>query len=191
MLVFRGFDKLPAWESPVVAVGSFDGVHLGHVRILRFLREQAGQVGGVSVVLTFDPHPRTVLHPDPDFFPINTLDENLRLIGQQGIDAAVVQPFTEEFSQMTYRQFIQEVIVGKLRAHTLVMGPNHAFGHRREGHPDNIRACCRECDVHVVDIPEEMWRSAGIHSALIRDHIRRHDWETVKAMLGYPYPHVE
>lgn len=187
MLVFRGTDNLPEWKSPVVAVGSFDGVHLGHVRILRFLREQAERVGGTSVVLTFDPHPRAVLHPASDFFTINTLEENLHLIDQQGVDVTIIQPFTLDFSKKTYRQFIQEVIVGTLRAHTLVMGPNHAFGHQREGHHDNIKEYCRERKLEVVEIPEEMWHSAGVHSAVIRDRIRQRDWSTVNAMLGYPY----
>jgi riboflavin kinase/FMN adenylyltransferase len=187
MLVFRGTDNLPEWKSPVVAVGSFDGVHLGHVRILRFLREQAERVGGTSVVLTFDPHPRTVLHPACDFFTINTLEKNLQLIERQDIDATIIQPFTVDFSKKTYRQFIQEVIVGTLHAHTLVMGPNHAFGHQREGHHDNIKEYCRENGLEVVEIPEEMWHSAGVHSAVIRDHIRQKDWETVDAMLGYDY----
>lgn len=187
MIVFEGTEALPRLESPVVAVGAFDGVHLGHVRILRFLREQAERIGGVSVVLTFDPHPRTVLQPDSDFFTINSLKRNLQLIGEQGIQVVVVQPFTKAFSEMTYQQFIEEVIVGRLQAHTLVMGPNHAFGRHREGHHDNIKAFCRDHSLEVVDIPEEMWHSAGVHSAVIREHIRQKDWETVDAMLGYPY----
>lgn len=187
MIVFDGIDSLLKLEKPVVAVGAFDGVHLGHVRILRFLREQAERIGGVSVVLTFNPHPRTVLNPDSDFFTINPLEKNLKLIEEQGIEAVVVQPFTKEFSEMTYQQFIDKVIIGAMHTHTLVMGPNHAFGRHREGHHDNIKEYCRDHDLQVVDIPEEMWHSAGVHSAVIREHIRRQDWETVNAMLGYDY----
>ena len=187
MLIYKGIENLPSWENPVVAVGAFDGVHLGHVRILRFLCEQAEQVGGTSVVLTFDPHPRTVLHPDSSFFTINSLAENLKLIEKQGVDATVVLPFSLDFSRMTYQQFIQKIIMGTLHAHTLVMGPNHAFGHQREGHHDNIKAFCAEHGLQVVDIPEEMWHSAGVHSAVIREHILKKDWETVDAMLGYEY----
>ena len=187
MQIFKGIDHLPNWEKPVVAVGAFDGVHLGHVRILSFLREQAAKVGGTSVVMTFDPHPRTVLQPHSDFFAINSLEDNLQLIDKQGIDVAVVQPFTVEFSQKSYQQFIQEVIMDTLHAHTLVMGPNHAFGHQREGHHDNIKEFCRDHNLQVVDIPEEMWHSAGVHSSVIRKHIRQKDWETVNAMLGYSY----
>ena len=178
---------MPSWKNPVVAVGAFDGVHLGHVRILRFLIEQAARVDGTSVVLTFDPHPRTVLHPESSFFTINSLDKNLELIEKQGVDATIVLPFTLAFSQKTYQQFIQEVIMETLHAHTLVMGPNHAFGHHREGHHDNIKEYCREHSLQVVDIPEEMWHSAGVHSAVIREHILKKDWETVDAMLGYSY----
>ena len=187
MQVFNGTDHLPEFQNPVVAVGAFDGVHLGHARILRFLREQAAKVGGTSVVMTFDPHPRTVLHPHSDFFAINSLEDNLQLIDKQGIDVAVVQPFTLDFSKKSYQQFIEEVIMDTLHAHTLVMGPNHAFGHQREGHHDNIKEFCRDHNLQVVDIPEEMWHSAGVHSSVIREHIRQKDWETVNAMLGYSY----
>jgi riboflavin kinase/FMN adenylyltransferase len=187
MQVFNGIDQLPVLENPVVAVGAFDGVHLGHARILQFLTQQAAQVDGTSVVITFNPHPRTVLQPDSDFFTINNLSENLRLIEQQGVDVVIVLPFTETFSKMTYQQFVEDVLMGKLHAHTLVMGPNHAFGHHREGHHDNIKAFCQDHDLQVVDIPEEMWHSAGVHSALIREHIRKKEWETVNAMLGYEY----
>ncbi len=187
MQIYKGIENLPDWKNPVVAVGAFDGVHLGHVRILRFLCEQAARVGGTSVVLTFDPHPRTVLHPESSFFTINSLDKNLKLIEKQGVDATIVLPFTLAFSQMTYQQFIQEVIMETLHAHTLVMGPNHAFGRHREGHHDNIKEYCHEQSLQVVDIPEEMWHSAGVHSAVIREHILKKDWETVDAMLGYSY----
>ena len=187
MQIFNGTDHLPEFRNPVVAVGAFDGVHLGHVRILRFLCEQAERVDGTSVVMTFDPHPRMVLRPDSDFFTINPLEQNLQLIEKLGVDVAIVLPFTMEFSQMTYQQFIRDVIMGTLHAHTLVMGPNHAFGRHREGHHDSIKEYCRDHNLQVVDIPEEMWHSAGVHSAVIRDHIRRKDWETVNAMLGYNY----
>ena len=187
MQVFNGTEHLPRFENPVVAVGAFDGVHLGHVRILRFLCEQAKKVNGTSMVMTFSPHPRTVLHPESSFFTINNQDDNLKLIEKQGVDVVLIQPFTMEFSQMSYQQFIEEVILGTLHAHTLVMGPNHAFGHRREGDHDNIKHYCREHELQVVDILEEMWHSAGVHSAVIREHIRQKDWETVNEMLGYNY----
>ena len=187
MFVFHGIENLPLFMNPVVAVGAFDGVHLGHARILQFLREQAAEVDGVSMVLTFDPHPRSVLYPMSDFFTINSLEENLQLIDKQGIKVTIVQPFTKTFSRMSYKRFVEEVIIGILHAHTLVMGPNHAFGHNRRGTHDNIKAFCANHGLQVVDIPEEMWHSAGVHSAVIREHIRKKDWETVDAMLGYEY----
>jgi riboflavin kinase/FMN adenylyltransferase len=191
MMVCKDIENLPHWERPVVAVGAFDGVHLGHVRILHFLREQADEVGGTSVVVTFDPHPRKVLYPDTDFFTINTMEENFRQMSAHGVDAVVVIPFTTDFSQISYQQFVQDFLIGRIHAHTLVMGPNHAFGRHREGHHDNIKAFCNSHALKVVEIPERMWHNAGVHSAVIRDHIRQKDWKTVNAMLGYPYSNVE
>lgn len=187
MQVFNGIEDLPVWNNPVVAVGAFDGVHLGHVRILQFLTQQAAQVDGTSVVMTFHPHPRVVLQPDSDFFTINSLEDNLRLIEKQGVDVAILIPFTEAFSKKSYQEFVEQVLIDKLHAHTIVMGPNHAFGHHREGTHDNIKSFCAAHNLQVVDIPEKMWESAGVHSALIREHIRKKDWETVNALLGYEY----
>ena len=105
MQVYRGLDDSIQLSRPVAAVGSFDGVHLGHCQILRYLVAYAREHSMQSLVVTFDPHPQQLLRPESDFFAINSLERNLELIGAQGVDATVVIPFTEEFSKLSYTEF--------------------------------------------------------------------------------------
>lgn len=187
MKVYYNLEELVELKNPVVAIGSFDGVHLGHRRILQYLQEYAREIQGQSVVVTFDPHPQEVLRPASEFFRINTLAENIRLIENQGVDALVVIPFTKEFSKLSYAEFLDLYVVGKIHASALVMGPNHALGCNREGGRQQIEELCAEHNVQVVEIPELMLQDAAVHSATIRKLIQQKDWVQVEKMLGYPY----
>lgn len=187
MKVYYNLEELTGLKNPVVAIGSFDGVHLGHRRILQYLQEYARKVQGQSVVVTFDPHPQELLRPTSNFFRINTLTENIRLIESQGVDALVVIPFTHDFSKLSYAEFLNQYVVGKIHASVLVMGPNHALGCNREGGRQQIEELCAEHQVQVVEIPEFMLQDAAVHSATIRQLIQQKEWKQVEGMLGYPY----
>ena len=191
MQVYRGFEEVKSLTRPVVAIGSFDGVHLGHQRILRYLCETAARRQGQSVVVTFDPHPQQLLNPSSDFFLINTMDRNLELIADQGVDAAVVIPFTPDFSQISYVDFIERYLIGALHASTLVMGPNHALGHNREGDRQKIETVCKQHGVEVVDIPEFLFHDVKVHSSNIRKLIQNCQFEQVNELLGYNYSEVQ
>ncbi len=190
MQIFRGFQEIEPLTRPVVAVGSFDGVHRGHCQILRYLCDTAAERHGQSVVVTFDPHPQQLLNLNSDFFTINTLEENLRRIAEQGVDVAVVIPFTKAFSEISYSDFIEKYIIGCLKAQTLVMGPNHALGHNREGDREKIERVCLQHQVAVVDIPEFLFDNAKVHSSTIRKLIHNRQFDQVDELLGYKYvPH--
>ncbi|MBR4918441.1 MAG: FAD synthetase family protein [Bacteroidales bacterium] len=187
MKIFRGFEDVAPLTRPVIAVGSFDGVHRGHCQILRYLCEAAAERGGQSVVVTFAPHPQVVLNPNSDFFTINTLDRNLELIAEQNVDVAVVLPFTKSFAQTSYLEFVEQYLIGRLHAKALVMGPNHALGHNREGDRFKIETVCQQHHVEVVDIPEFMLHDAQVHSSTIRKLIQNRHFDAVDDMLGYHY----
>lgn len=187
MKVLSGFEEARALTRPVVAIGSFDGVHLGHRRVLGYLCDYARHRAGDSVVVTFDPHPQELLRPDSDFFRINSLERNLELMASAGVDAVVVIPFTKAFSRLTYRDFIEQYIIKQLKASTLVMGPNHAFGHNREGRREAIEALCTEQGVEVVELPEVICHDIAVHSAEIRRLIREERWQEADELLGYHY----
>lgn len=187
MKVFHGIESVSGLRKPVVAIGSFDGVHLGHVRILQHLHDTAKTLDGESVVITFDPHPQVALHPGNGFFVINTLEENIRHIEAQGIDAVVIIPFTKAFSQLSYAEFLETVIVGKLKASALVMGPDHTLGHNREGNHSCIEQLCSQNNVQVVMLPELLLHEVGVRSTKIRNAISEKRWQDVDEMLGYHY----
>lgn len=190
MKVYHGFDELSELKCPVVAIGSFDGVHLGHVRILQHLCETARAMGGESVVLTFQPHPKVALFPEKKFLEINTLEENLRHIEEQGVDAVVVIPFTKAFSNLSYTDFLENWLIGKMHVQALVMGPDHALGHNREGNHTCIEHLCNQNHVQVVRLPELLVHEVGVRSTKIREAIEMERWADVDEMLGYPYRHV-
>ncbi|HLG35324.1 MAG TPA: adenylyltransferase/cytidyltransferase family protein, partial [Bacteroidia bacterium] len=120
--------------NAVVTIGTFDGVHLGHRKILTRLCELAAKQNGESVVLTFFPHPRMVLHPDDHGLKLlNTLEERIALISQLNIAHVIVQPFTKEFSHQSSVEFVRDVLLHALGTKTLVIGYDHHFGHNREG----------------------------------------------------------
>lgn len=187
MRIYKGFEEEIVLNRPVVAVGSFDGVHLGHRRVLQYLVRNARDNDSESVVVTFDPHPQKALHPESDFFVINSLDKNLKLIEQEGVDAAIVIPFTPSFSKLSYVEFVEQYLIGCLHAGAIVMGPNHAIGHNREGNHTLLSDCCLKHGVRVVELPELLVDEVGVHSSKIRKAILAGDLETANEMLGYGY----
>ncbi|MCR4964469.1 MAG: adenylyltransferase/cytidyltransferase family protein [Bacteroidales bacterium] len=185
MQVFRNIEDIRSTGPSVVAVGSFDGVHLGHRQILQLLCATAREIGGSSVVITFDPHPQIFFHPESDFFTINTLEGNLAQMEQQGVDAVLVLPFTHDLARCDYRDFLKTYVIDALHAHTLVMGPNHTIGRNQEGNHEAIEHYCAEHGVRVHPIPEYMLNQSAVHSSAIRKAILREDWETADKLLGY------
>ena len=187
MQIFRGIEEVVGDVASVVAIGSFDGVHLGHRQILQWLCSTAHQHDCRSVVVTFDPHPQLVLHPETSFFTINTLSQNLQLMEAQGVDAVLILPFTQTLASCDYREFLQRYVLDTLHARYLLMGPNHTIGNRKEGTREAITRYCEEHGVQVIPIPEYMLHESGVHSAAIRSAITQKDWATVDELLGYPY----
>lgn len=131
MQIFRGFDALPHFRHPVVTVGTFDGVHRGHRALLERLVAEARALGGESVVLTFDPHPRVTLGRSDDLHLLTTLDEKAVLLEQAGVDAMIVIPFDRHFSLLSGADFVERILIERLGTETLVAGFNHRFGHDR------------------------------------------------------------
>ncbi len=131
MRVYRGFDALPSFRHPAVTVGSFDGVHRGHRALVERLVAEARQLGGESLVLTFEPHPRITLGRAEGLRLLTTLDEKAALLEALGVDALIVIPFDRTFSVLSGADFVERILLGKLGAETLVAGFNHRFGHDR------------------------------------------------------------
>jgi len=191
MKVFRGLEEIRSpFHNAVVAVGNFDGVHLGHQAIFAKAREKAREIGGVSVAVTFDPHPVKVLnHRQPP--PLITLPEQkLELIGKQGIDAAVVIPFTREFASVSATSFVRDILMDTIGMKGIVIGRDYGFGKNREGNVDFLRSLSSELAFEVI-VPD--WVAMNetlperVSSTRIREIIQQGDVEYARAFLGRYY----
>lgn len=175
------------FESTVVTIGSFDGVHCGHQILLRHMVDLARQRHFRSVVFTFWPHPRQILRQDSEaHLLLNTLDEKIVLLEQTGVDDIVIFPFSRVLSQMSASDFIKDVVVGKLDARYLVVGQDHHFGKNRGGDVQHLPELIahHHLQVEVVDLK---MLGEKISSSAIREALLCGDLSLANEMLGYEY----
>jgi riboflavin kinase / FMN adenylyltransferase len=188
MLIVRGLELYPSDGRPaVVALGVFDGVHLGHQAILDAAVSRARKADARPVACTFDPHPREVLQPGRVTPPITTLDERLALIGQTGIETAIVLRFTAELAAMEPEAFVADVLLGRLRAREVVVGVNHRFGKGARGDAALLQALGRDLgfSAHIVD-PLSIG-GVVVSSTAVRGALERGDVAGAARLLGRPY----
>ncbi len=184
MEIITDLDAIPRLQNPVVTVGAFDGIHLGHRQIFERVKEYSHKIDGVSVAVTFDPHPQLVLHPNSDFFQIFPLEEKIKLIKEEDLDYLIILPFTKEFSQLPSEKFLKDIIIGKIGAKAIVMGPGHSFGHHREGNHQSMQAICQEYGVEIIEIPEFTLNDVRVRSSQIRKLIANNNWDIAAELLG-------
>jgi riboflavin kinase/FMN adenylyltransferase len=186
--VFHSIDEFQKVKGAVVTTGTFDGVHVGHRKIINRLNEIAKKVGGESVLLTFHPHPRIVLFPDDHGLElISTMDEKIQLLEEAGIQNLIIHPFTKEFSRTTSLDFIREILVEKLGTSVLVIGYDHHFGRNREGSFEHLKESgplygfdVEEISVHDVD-------DVAVSSTKIRRALQEGDVNTASKYLAHPF----
>jgi riboflavin kinase/FMN adenylyltransferase len=190
MQVHYSMNALPEIPSPVVTVGSFDGVHAGHRVIIRRLNDLAAQVQGSSVLITFHPHPRMVLYPDSmgkGLKLINSQEEKIRLLEDIGLDHLIIMEFTKDFARTSSDDFVEHYLAGKLQAHTTVVGFNHFFGHNREGNYDSLYAARERFSFQVEEIPEQEIQNETVSSTRIRKALREGNIQRANAYLEHYY----
>ncbi|MBD2768134.1 bifunctional riboflavin kinase/FAD synthetase [Hymenobacter sp. BT664] len=194
MHVIRDPAQFPFLANAVVTSGTFDGVHVGHQRILARLREVAQARGGPSVVITYWPHPRLVLGPPlshPELLALqllNTLEERIAKLAKFGVDYLLIVPFTREFAQWTSEEYIQQLLLKTVGAKQLVIGYDHRFGKNREGGFDYLTQHADRYGLTVEEIPREDVDAVGVSSTRIRQALRQGDIATANRYLGYQYP---
>ncbi len=132
-VIWKAKDFGRSFKNPVLTLGNFDGVHLGHQRIFRRVREKAKEIGGDSIAYTFDPHPVQILKPEREPFLLLPVAERLRLIGELGIDVAICAPFTREFANLTAEEFVRDILHNQIGVREVFVGQNTTFGRSREG----------------------------------------------------------
>jgi riboflavin kinase/FMN adenylyltransferase len=188
MKIYHGIDDFVRLNYAVVTSGTFDGVHVGHQKILSRLRETAQKNGGETVVITFWPHPRLVLHPeDTSLKLLNTFEEKAALLKAQGINHLVRIPFTKEFSQLSSEEFVTQIIVNTIGTRKLVIGHDHHFGKNREGSFEQLRADGPKYGFDVEEIPRQDIDHVGVSSTKIRKALEEGDIDTATHFLGNFY----
>lgn len=174
-------------DKTLVTIGTFDGVHIGHQKILSKLISTAKQQGKKSVLLTFFPHPRMVLQKDVQLELINTIDEKAKLLEAMGLDFLVIHPFSREFSRMTALDFVRDILVNKLHTSKLIIGYDHHFGKNREGNIHQLREYSTMFDYEVEEIPAQDIDEVAVSSTKIRKALAEGDLSTANAFLGYHF----
>ena len=185
MRTFTDLSQLPDFQNAVVTIGSFDGVHSGHRRILQQVQSLARLCGGESVLVTFDPHPRKVLRPDDSFRLLTTTDEKIALLESCGVDNVVIAPFSQAFSQRTARAYVEDFLLAKFRPRYIVIGYDHHFGHDREGDLSFLKQYEAQGGFEVVEIPAQEVDDIAVSSSKIRKALEAADIEQATRLLGH------
>ncbi len=180
--------SLPEFNKSVVTIGTFDGVHLGHKRIIAQLKEEAARIGGETVIITFHPHPRKIISSIPgDIKLLNTLEEKISLLEAAGIDHLVVVPFDHVFANQTAEQYVNGFLYKYFKPHTVIIGYDHRFGKGREGDYQLMNAYGKKLGFEVKEISEKIINEIVISSTKIRHALIEHKISIANQFLGYPY----
>ena len=171
-----------------VTIGAFDGIHLGHRLLFEAVRSIAAVRGLQSAVLTFDPHPATIVAPSRAPKLITTLDERRRLLTDLGMDEIHVIPFTPALSLLTPEQFVRQILVEQLQTKAVIVGANFRFGHQQAGHIDDLERLGEQFYFTVHAAPVLAWRGRKVSSTAIRQAIAAGHISLANRMLGRPYP---
>lgn len=188
MNVYRNLDDLPPFKRSVLTIGSFDGVHNGHQKILERVKELAAEYDGESIVITFHPHPRLIIYPkDKTLQLITTIDEKIDLFKRFGIDNLVIIPFTVEFSQQSADEYIQKFLVERFSPKGIVVGYDHKFGLNRQGDIHYLKAASKTFDFDVYEIEKQDVADITVSSTKIRSSLEKGDIKTANQLLGYQF----
>lgn len=188
MRIARGLAEIPeALPTPVLALGTFDGIHVGHRQVIGGAMARARDLEGTAVVVTFEPHPLEVLRPGADPVLLTTLDERLALLDDAGVDLTVVLPFDLAFSQIPAETWLDEILAGRLGARAVFAGSSYTFGHRRQGTAARLAEWGRDRGVEVHLIPAVLVSGEPVSSSRIRTALREGLVDEAARLLGRWY----
>lgn len=175
-------------QKPVVTIGTFDGVHMGHQQVIIRLQEIAKKHGGETIIFTFHKHPRLVISPDEtNLRLLTTLAEKTDLFERYGIDHLVVYPFDKTFSDLSYSEFVEEILVKQMHTHCLVVGYDHKFGKNREGDFEYLQKCASKFNFEIEKLDALTIGEESISSTKIRQAIQKGEIEKANQYLGYEF----
>lgn len=186
MKTHQGAAAFTTQKGTVVTIGTFDGVHLGHKKIIQRLIESAKANDWESLVLTFFPHPRMVLQKDSDIKLINTITERATLLENQGLDCLVIHPFTQQFSRLTAEEFVEEILVKQLNAKKVIIGYDHRFGRNRTADILDLKRFGQQFGFEVEEISKQELEEVAISSTKVRKALNTGAIAIANSYLGYP-----
>ena len=189
MKIYNHIDEFVPLENAAVTIGTFDGVHLGHQKIIAQLKEEAKKINGETVILTFFPHPRMILHPeDQSIKLITTMPEKAELMKQLGVDHLIITPFTRDFSNLSPEEYIKNVLVDKIGTKRIVIGYDHRFGKDRQGGLSELQTFAHTYNYTVTEIAEQDINDIAISSTRIRTALQKGNIEEANEFLGHCFP---
>jgi riboflavin kinase/FMN adenylyltransferase len=187
MRLFHGTDNAKIARPTVLTLGVFDGLHLGHQLIMKTIVERARATGAVPTVITFDPHPRALLHPESAPPLLQTFDQKIEALGVLGIEQTIVIRFDQNFAQIRAEDFLRSVIAERLHAKEVYLGCGFAFGHDREGNIELLRTVSQSLGFFADEVPELRLRGRRVSSSRIRELLQQGQVNLARRMLGRPY----
>ncbi len=185
--IFHSINDFLITKKTILTLGTFDGVHIGHKKILQKLTQNTPNDQYENVVLTFFPHPRMVLHENSNIKLINTIQEKQELLEEIGIENLVIHPFDEAFSQLTAEEFVKTVLVEKFHIQKIIIGHDHRFGRNRTANIDNLIDFGKEYGFEVSQISVQELNEISVSSTKIRNAILNGDIQLANDYLGYSY----
>ncbi|MCD4665062.1 MAG: adenylyltransferase/cytidyltransferase family protein, partial [Bacteroidales bacterium] len=188
MKVYKNINDFAIINYPVVTVGTFDGLHIGHQKIVKQMTGIAKKNNGETILVTFDPHPRLVIYADSKNLKfINTQKRKFQLLENFGIDHLIIIPFTKEFAKTSSEDFIKDYLVDKLNVKKLVVGYDHHFGKNREGNYDQVSMMGEKFGFEVIEVSAQFVENTPASSTKIRNALMEGNIRRANAMLGYDY----
>ncbi len=180
-------DNIPPFKNAIITIGTFDGVHNGHKTIFLKLKEIASRYNGETILISFDPHPRTIIQPNALLQIITTLPEKINLFKKLDVDYLVIYPFTKEFSNKTAKEYIDDFIIKKFNPKVVVIGYDHHFGNNREGNINLLKEFADKGYFELIEIEALTIHNVNISSTKIRNALLHGEIENANELLGYPY----
>jgi riboflavin kinase / FMN adenylyltransferase len=188
MKVHHHLSSLPTFTNPVITIGTFDGVHYGHRKIINRLVAEAKQVGGESIVISFEPHPRLIVNPnDTSLRILNTLQEKINVLSELGIDHFVIAPFTAAFMNYSAEQYVQDFLVRYFHPHTIIIGFDHQFGKNRIGNLELLKSLQTIYHYKLIEIEKQLLDEIDVSSTIIRKSLLAGDLQIANELLQHPY----
>lgn len=187
MKIVNHISEFDSSEQTIVTIGTFDGVHVGHRKIIKRLIDAADKTNAKSTLLTFFPHPRMVLQQNSDLKLINTLEEKKKILAQTGLDNLIIQPFTIEFSRLRAENYVKDVLVDQLNAKKIIIGYDHRFGRNRTANIDDLRDFGKKYNFGVEEISKQDIDEVAVSSTKIRNALNQGEIELANSYLTQAY----